>query len=699
MKKKNSLFCAVTFFILFASQLVFAQEKTASMLYDEGLEFQNQENWYQASQLYMEALQKNPVYGDVWFHLAQCSYQLGEYDLVLEQLAQAELYSKDDSSINNLKGMTYIALGNFGDARLIFEGIIKSRPNDIDARFGLAELDLFDGKITGAEKQYTEALKRSAENRKALLSLALVSAQLGKTENAKRYIGQALTYYSDQAEVHYISAIINSMLGDIKGAEMACRVAVEVDGNYDKAYELLTKVRYAQGDFEEVISICDFRIGRERNSLNSWYLKGAAQLAKGQDLEAIETWTQGLSIQPEDEVMRAALELAVKDSIALEDSRREQWATYHIEKAHEYRRRYDSTGTTYEYQRALKIQPGNEEARMAFADMLELNGLHELYLDQLLFVNQIKSEEENPSLERTQMNDKIEAFEDLLQDSLAKKWKVQPFYLDKTRWNLGLFYLPSSVNSYHAQNNRIAAEFASDIFGGIASTAVQTIPYEVKSFGSAYQKARTEKMDYFVLLSVDEGSRDITLTYTMYSGRTGTKLLENSLYATGNDRYASVFRRFRTDILDRLTVRGKIIDRKGKTLLLDIGKSENLVNGSVFDIVRKNSIQTAASGMGVVYNSDDILGTVTVTTVGEEVSEGLLEYKGFYDRINTNDEVVLISMPKPEEEAAGGTAVPVADNAPNADANGQALNKKSLTAQDIGVRRAPSFVEIIRSIY
>ena len=124
MKKKNSLFCAVTFFILFASQLVFAQEKTASMLYDEGLEFQNQENWYQASQLYMEALQKNPVYGDVWFHLAQCSYQLGEYDLVLEQLAQAELYSKDDSSINNLKGMTYIALGNFGDARLIFEGII-----------------------------------------------------------------------------------------------------------------------------------------------------------------------------------------------------------------------------------------------------------------------------------------------------------------------------------------------------------------------------------------------------------------------------------------------------------------------------------------------------------------------------------------------------------------------------------------------
>ena len=695
--KKNKV---LSFFVLGLFAFTgFAQEKNAAALFNQAVDAQYQEDWYQASQLYMEALQKNPDYGEAWFHLSECTYQLGEYDLVLEQLAEAEKYSRDDSSINNLKGMTYIALARFSDARKVFEDIIKNRPNDVEARFGLAELDLFDGRITGAEKQYSEALKRSAENRKALLSLALVSAELGKNENAKKYINQALTYYSDEAEVHYLAAVINAMTGDIKDAEMRCRVAVEVNGNYDKAYELLTKIRYAQGDYEEVISICDFRIGRDRNSFNSWYLKGCAQVCKGDIESAIETWTQGLSIQSEDEVMRAALELAVKDTVPLEDERRAQWAKYHIEKAHEYQRKYDSTGTTYEYQRALKIQPSNEEARMAFADMLELNGMHELYLDQLLFVDAVRTENNLSNYQKNKMSDTIEAYTDLLQDSLAKKWKVQPFYLDKTRWNIGLYYTPSSVNARHVLNNKIAAEFASDIFGGIASTAVSTTPYQVKGFGDAYQRARTDKMDYFIILSVDEGSRDVTLNYTMYSGRTGTKILENALYATGNNRYSTVFRRLRSDILERLSIRGKIIDRQGKTLLIDIGKSENLIDGAVFEIVRKNSIQTASSGTGVIYNQENVLGTLTVTTTGEEVSEGLLEYKGFYDRINTGDEVVLISMPKSDEQNAGGQVPSPIETTPMADANGQTVNKKTLTEQDIQSRRAPSFVELIRSIY
>ena len=74
-------------------------------------------------------------------------------------------------------------------------------------------------------------------------------------------------------------------------------------------------------------------------------------------------------------------------------------------------------------------------------------------------------------------------------------------------------------------------------------------------------------MDYFVILSLDEGARDVTLSYTMYSGRTGNKITQNDLYGTANARYASVFRRFRQEILERLPVRAKIIGREGKTHL------------------------------------------------------------------------------------------------------------------------------------
>lgn len=703
MKKNNRIFIVLIAFF-FSFPIVFAEDKTAVQLFDAGVEAQANENWYIASQSYMEAIQLNPVYGDAWFHLAQCSYQLGEFDLVLIQLDEAEKYSKDDNSINNLRGMSFIAMGNFSDARKIFEKILEKTPNDVDARFGLAELDLFDGKISGAERQYTEALKRQSENRKALLSLAIVSAQLGKIENAKKYINQALSLYSEEAEVHYIASIIETMHGDIKKAEKHCRIAVEVDGNNSKAYELLSKIRYLQKDYNEVIDLCDFIIGRNRNNSIAWYLKGAALKAQGKYEDAIRIWSIGIKINPIDEIMRCAMEMLVNKYIPLEDERRIEWADFHIQNAREYSRRYDGIGTIYEYQRALKIYPSNTEARMNFAGMLEMKGLHEGYLEQLIFVQQNRNDENLNSVEKKEMSDTIEAYEDLLQDSLAKKWNVQPFYLEKTRWSLGIYYVPSNVSQRHVENNSIAADFANDIFSGLSAGTLNIEVQEVNGFGDAYQKARTSRKDYFIILSVDEGTRDITLEYAVYSARTGSKIKEDSLYSTGNFRYSSVFRNFRSDVMGILSIRGNLIDRKGKTALIDLGISENIVNGAVFEIVRKNSIETSGTGAGVTYKDSDILGSFTVTTAGEEISEGILEYRGFYDRINTGDEVVLIAMPKTDEQNAlepGQQNENVGiQNVPNADANGISLNSKpGLTAEDLGVRRTPSFIDLIRSIY
>ena len=161
MKKKIKFIAAAVFFALSSSG--FALGKSAVELYDEGLTEENNEQWYMASQKYMEAVQLNPVYADAWFHLAKCSYQLGEYELVLSQLEEAQKYAKNESSIFNLRGMTFIALERFADARKVFEDVLRSYPNNVDARFGLAELDLFDGRVTGAEKMYMEALSRQRD--------------------------------------------------------------------------------------------------------------------------------------------------------------------------------------------------------------------------------------------------------------------------------------------------------------------------------------------------------------------------------------------------------------------------------------------------------------------------------------------------------------------------------------------------------
>ncbi len=726
MKKQSRLVAVLFVSVLVCALCAAEQSKSASQLFNEGVQAQDDEDWYTASQNFLEAVQANPSYGDAWLHLAQCTYQLGQYDLALQYLDTAERYERGNTALQNLRGVCFIALGRLSDARNTFNAVLKAMPNDVDSRFGLAELELMNGRISGAEGQFLEALKRDPANRKALLSLAFVSAELGKNSAAQNYMNQAMRFYSGEAEVHYLGAGLAAMNGNLAEAERQARTAVEINGSYDRAYELLASVLYSEGKYDDAIDICDFRIGRDRNAANAWYLKGLAQQRLNKASEAVSTWAAGLSIEPLDEVMRAALELQVNKSVPLEDSRRVSWAAYHIKNAKEYAKRYDSTGESYEYQRALKMYPASGEARLAYAGMLEMHGLHELYLEQLKFLQQDKAAGATTDAPAgtaaakgttvqdaaaVKLTDTIEAYDSLLQDTLAKKWGVQPFYLDKTRWNIGIYYNEGTVQFVHEDNAMITAQAAADMFSGVAVTSVSSQASPVSGFGDAYRKAHSAGEDYFVILSLDEGSRDLTLNGTMYSGRTGTKMKEMSFYGTGNNRYTNVLRRFRSAVLANLPIRGKILDRSGNDLLIDVGRSEMIKNGAVFNIVRKGSMWTADTEVGLTYRNSDILGTLTITDTGEEVSQGVLEKNSFYDRINTDDEVVLLSMPKEATQGAaanssGGNAAAVVDNAPAANQNGKTIapsasvkNTVNITAEDLGARQMPAFVELIRSIY
>lgn len=676
----------------------------ASAIFNRAVSSQEMEDWYGASRLFIEAVEINPSYSEAWFRLSQCSYQIGQFDLALQYLDNAEKYEKGNAAMRNMRGMCSIALGRVEDAKNIFTDIIRTKPNDVSARFGLAELELLDGRVSGAQREYAEALKRDGTNRKALLSLSFVAARLGKNDAARNYMAQAMRYHSSESEVHYLASCLYAMQGELSDAEASARTAVELNGSSDRSYELLATVLYAEGNYTETIDICDFRIGRDRNAHLAWYLKGLSQLRLGEKTQAIESWSTGLSIEPNDEVMRQALELLATDIVPLEDARRAVWGRYHALLAKEYARRFDSVGESYEYQRALRLCPSDEASRLAFARMLDLNGLHELYLEQIKFVKNNRDADsdkdngagdENKAISHT-LDDTIEAYDSLLSDSLAKKWKVEPFYLDKIRWRIGIYYEANKVQFVHADNAMIAAEALSSMFSGVAVTSVTAQAKPISGYGDAYRQARDANQDYFVIVTLDEGSRGLTIEGRMYSGRTGTEMKKISFYSTGNNRLANVMRRARSAILENLPIRGRILDRAGSDLLVDVGKSEHIKEGATFAIVKKGALRTNSTAIGLDYAKGDLIGKLVINTVGEEVSEGTMERNGFYDKITTGDEVVLTSMPEDKNENG-----PV-DNAPMADKNGNTVlseNGDLISAEDLNGGNSNSFIDLIRSIY
>ncbi|MBB5225730.1 hypothetical protein DYE50_07545 [Treponema ruminis] len=688
------------------SVFAYSESLSALKLFERGVQKQNLEDYYGASEDFQQALQANKSYGEAWFHLSQVTYAIGDYTLALTYLEEADKYAKNRTDIQNLKGMILIALGRLDDARKVFNEILKKYPNDIDSRFGLAELDLFTGSFIGAKNQYEDALKRQGNNRKALLSLALISSELGNQDTARKYIEQALRYHSGESEVHYLAAYLEAKRGNFAEAEKRTRAAVQINPEYTKAYVLLSSILYAQKKYDDVIDMCDYLISKKRSTNEAWYLKGLAQNRKGDWKACVETWNMALAINPYDEVMRSGLELIIMKKLPVEDDRRAAWADFHVQKAREYTKSYFGEKARYEYQRALKINPFDDAARSEFAQLLGNTGLNENYLNQLKFIKQnqeraFDESDEKAKLtpEQKKVNDTIEAYESLMKYSLAAKWNVDPFYLDKTRWHIGLYYTKSPVQLLHCDAEEIAAGMCADIFSGIASTSVALENRAVSGYGEAYRLARKNNLDYFVILNIDETEREITLGATVYSARTGTETTKFSSFRTGNDKFSSVLRAFRRDLLAMLPVRGKILQRSVNDILVDLGTVEGMKKDVVLDVIKAGKITTSDKGLGVTYEEKNHLGTIKINRSGEEISQGTLEQNGFYDRVNVGDEVLVKFRPdeKSEEDAQ------IADSSPAAGENGKRIlpedeKQKKLDAREMGLVKTPAIIELIRGL-
>lgn len=716
MKKISSLVIAGTLAAVLSAQGR-GTGRTAIELFADGQELQAHKQWFDAMDLYQEALSMNPQYGDAWYNMALCSYALGSYDLCVQYADNAAKYERNLSDIQNLKGMAMISLGKIDEAKNVFTAVLKKYPNNIDARFGLAELDLLDGRISVAEGRYLDALKRDSQNRKALLSLALVSSEMGKNEAAEQYVKQALSYYSGEAEVHYMASYLAAKNGDYKVAEQRARSAVQINGDLDKAYSLLAQILFAQKRYDEVIDICDFRIGRKRDCVGAWYLKGLSQQKLERYYDAIDTYQTGLTINPQDEVMRNALELLVGQVLTVEDPRRNSWAEYHSKKAAEFGRNFDGISERYEYQRALSVAPLNASIRQSFADMLERDGLYELYLQQLKFIKEnaevldngpvIQRDENSPSRKRSREqiknDDAIENYESIMRNNISARWKIDPFYLDKTRWNIGIYYTKKPVQLFHADLEEISALAARTAFSGVPSTAVDVETDPVASYGEAFRLARTQGRDYFVIMTAEETERTYSIDATIYSARTGTKTSEIHVYRTGNDCMAKSLQRFRAGVLDILPIRGKVLQNVQGTLLLDLGKNDGISVDSEFNIIRKGGIETNDEGPGIKYNKKDLLGTVKVTACDEEISEGKYRKNGFYDTLNVGDEIILVKNKDGDKKDKDGNAA--TDSRPAADSEGKAATEAAAAAEKEAIKeslkpvsRENDLIHLIREI-
>ena len=162
-----------------------------------------------------------------------------------------------------------------------------------------------------------------------------------ENKSCKEYINQALNH-SDNPEVHFFAAYILAREGSWIEAEGRVRSAIQLRPGYDEAYSLLASILYSTMRYQSVVDICEYRISRNRKSTSAWYLKGLALDRLNRIEEAIAAYQSGLEVDPEDEIMRTAMEQLVCSFLDIEDARRTKWAQWHSKKQRNFSQKYQS---------------------------------------------------------------------------------------------------------------------------------------------------------------------------------------------------------------------------------------------------------------------------------------------------------------------------------------------------------------------
>jgi tetratricopeptide (TPR) repeat protein len=632
--KYRLLLCILLVLPVFGRLEAQTGHNAAAALYEQAREFMSLEEWYPATEALLDCLRQNSAHAEGTAALAECYYELGEFDEALNWVRKARVLARGNTSIINLEAVTLIALGRLDAAASVVADLLAREPYNREALFTAGELDIARGRTSEALLRYRDASRRYPDDKRLLISLALVTGSLGDNEGALSFINRALNQHPDEYRVFYYAAYVNANANNISQAIRYSEMALGLRPGFAPARSLLAKLRFRNGQFAEAARLSDEAIVANREDLSAWYLKGLSYIRLGRGEDSLNVLGNALAIDPNDEFIRVALEDTLISITTLEDPRRAAWAKWHFDRARDFRSRSLVEQALFEYRRGLRLNPYAVDRR-EYADLLRLQGYPARYLEELRLL-------QDQGIADRSMNDAVETYNSLLSGALFQRWQVRPVEIDGRHWRVAVFSVAGQSSYRHSDAGAVASSYIREILIHDRSIIPMNLEIKQSSFSQAFRTAREANADFFLIISTMENERDISLKGELFVGRTGSAAASFYTYRTGVDRLRNSARGIVEQLGQALPLRGKLILRRQAQGLIDKGRADKVKEGAVYDIVKKDRSQLANQGIGLVYSSEDLVGKITIENVDEEVAAGKLARNGFFDRIEEGDDIFFI---------------------------------------------------------
>jgi len=486
------------------------------------------------------------------------------------------------------------------------------------------------------------ALRLSPDQRKALLSLILIYEHLGEDEIAREYLDIARSVHRGRAEVHILAAEYFVRSGDYEEAALAARTAQAIAPMNRSATRIRAEIALLLESHLETATIAEELIAEDRQDARAWYLRAVAKQRMGEIEDAMTSIRTALRIAPDDETLRIWAEWLAMNEFALESDPRASLAGTRAVEAAALERSFRYERAMKTYRRALQLSPLDTSLRRRYAELFRKMGYGASYLQELrvLQSNGIT----DPEIERS-----IEVYENALSSSVAARWDIDQFTIDRDRTPISISMV--SLEAY-PQSDQAVLDFIGRTIQGLETVdVVHAAP--VSSYSETFSAARTHGADYFLQLAVATTEDVLTIAADIHVGRTGVRVQRLSIVRSGPDHAAEATDAFAEALVGLLPVRGEIIDRRGRSVVIDLGSRHGIEVGDEFDVVTSAGLTVAPDELRYLYTPDHVVATIAITAVDDLVAEGTLTLGGVLDSVRTGDKVIAVT--DEEEQGALGS--------------------------------------------
>ena len=160
------------------------------------------------------------------------------------------------------RGEALIAIGEPAQARVALMRAAQLKPDDAPILFALANLDRMQGRWSEAEEHYRAAMRCSPGAPEPVVNLASMLRQLGRLEDGRALVVDALARIGARAILHDCLGQIELEAGDAAAAERAFRNALADAPERVTAQANLAEAVASLGRHDEAILLLDDAIPR-----------------------------------------------------------------------------------------------------------------------------------------------------------------------------------------------------------------------------------------------------------------------------------------------------------------------------------------------------------------------------------------------------------------------------------------------------